>query len=180
MRQVLALLVVALGACASGNTPPRVDAPETVHISGGGGGTIQMNTTPTTAANVATIPAAIDAVWRALPLAYDSLGIPRNTIDPRNHILGVSGVKIRRQVGTVPLSRYLDCGNTQGPPSADTYEIQLSVLTQLTPAAAGATTVTTTVQAQGRPVTMAGEYSRCSSKGILELALASITQARLR
>ncbi|MDB4877844.1 MAG: hypothetical protein JWM41_4290 [Gemmatimonadetes bacterium] len=179
MRPLLAMMVVALSACASANTPPHIDAPETVRISGGGTGTMQMSTTPNAAPNVATVAAPIDAVWRAMPLAFDSLGILTNTVDPAAHVIGNTGMKIRRQLGKVPLSKYLDCGSTQGPPSADTYEIQFSVITQLTPAAGGATTVTTTIDGRGRPVTMAGEYSRCSSKGTLEQAIAAVARSRV-
>jgi hypothetical protein len=77
-------------------------------------------------------------------------------------------MKAHKQLGSTPLSKFIDCGNTQGFPSADTYEVQLLVRTQLEGQADGTTVVATMVEAVGRPMMVAGEYTRCSSKGALE------------
>ena len=87
-------------------------------------------------------------------------------------------LKLRRMLGNVPLSRYINCGNAQGPPSADTYEIQASIVTQLRPDGEGGTTVTTTVQTSGRPVMLAGEYAACSSRGVLEQRIIALIKSR--
>jgi hypothetical protein len=80
------------------------------------------------------------------------------------------------------LVRLIDCGTTQGGPSADSYDIRLSVLTQVSPAegGGGGSTIVTTVDAMGRPVAFSGEYVRCTSTGSLETRIADAIQAQLR
>jgi hypothetical protein len=108
-------------------------------------------------------------VWAVLPAVYDSLHIPRSQVDEATHVLGNTGLKLRRRLGTIPLSRLLECGSAQGGPSADTYEVFLSILTTVQPGTeAGTAFVATTIDAQARPVSFAGEYVRCGSKGELE------------
>ena len=41
------------------------------------------------------------------------------------------------------------------------------------------TTITTLVQASARPMTVSGDYSRCSSKGTLEQRIVDVVKARL-
>jgi hypothetical protein len=130
-------------------------------------------------AKVSTVPFAIDRVWGAVPQVFDSLAIPIGKLDPATHVIGHNGFKITRKLGKVSLTRLLDCGNTQGSPSADTYEIQLSITTQLTAGAAGTTKVATLVEAVGRPMAFAGEYVKCSTKGNLETMITDALNARL-
>ncbi len=145
----------------------------------GSTGAVELNTSPTVVARVDTIPAPLDQVWRMLPAAYDSLAIPLTRLDAANHVVGNAGLKVRGRLGNIPLTRYLDCGDSQGAPSAETYEILLSVFTQARPATSGTATVATTVQASGRPVTFSGEYVRCSSRGALESRLVNKLKSQL-
>jgi hypothetical protein len=39
--------------------------------------------------------------------------------------MGNSSLRVRRRLGDVAISKYINCGNVQGGPSADAYEIQL-------------------------------------------------------
>jgi hypothetical protein len=175
MRIGLILSLMAVGGCASsggGSAQPSV--PQTVRVSGGGTGGIAINTVANTSANVATVAIPLDRVWRVLPQVYDSIAVPVNTVDLNSHTFGNTEFKLRRQLGKVPLNRYINCGNAQGPPSADTYEIELSVLTTLAADDKGGTTITTVVESSGRPVTLAGEFSRCSSRGVLEPLIVSL------
>jgi hypothetical protein len=134
---------------------------------------------PTMNAIGATVPFAMDLTWPAARSAYDSLSLPVATIDPATHTLATAMLRLRRRVGETSLSRYLNCGNTQGGQSADAYEIQLSVQTMLQAADSGMTRVLSTVTAVGRPITLSGEYTRCTSTGNLERAIAAIVTARL-
>jgi hypothetical protein len=179
MRATVVLSLVMLSGCASSNAVPGRPTPnETVRIVGPTGA-VDLTTSPTVAPRVDTIPAPLDQVWRMLPAAYDSLAIPLTNLDAANHVVGNAGLKVRGRLGNVPLSRYLDCGDSQGAPSAETYEVQLSMFTQVYPGSSGTATVTTTVQASGRPVAFSGEYVRCTSKGALEARLASSLKAQL-
>ena len=55
------------------------------------------------------------------------------------------------------MSKYINCGNTQGGQSADSYEVQLTIQTVLQAADAGTTRVLSTVSADGRFALSGGE-----------------------
>lgn len=183
MRRMSALLSIVLAACASGSRsspmPPGVE--ETVRIANTGAnvssGMKVVSDAPT--ASITDIAQPIGSVWNALGVVYDSLGIPIATRDNATHVLGNPALKLRHRLGSTRLARFIDCGSTQGGPSADLYEIVLSVVSALQPSATG-TTLATQVSAQGRPVAFSGEYVRCSSTGALEQLVANQVKLRAR
>jgi hypothetical protein len=179
MRSLLLLLCMSAAACASSNTVGQASpSVETVRMQSGGG-TLTMATVHEAAANGGAVPFALDPTWLALRAVYDSLGIAITTIDSKNHVMGNPNVKLRRRLGNVALSKYINCGNTQGAPSADTYEIILSVLTTLRREGEG-TMILTTVEGQGRPITISGDYTRCSSTSALEARIVDMVNAALK
>jgi hypothetical protein len=130
--------------------------------------------------SVRKVAAMSDQVWRLLPAVLDSLGIPVNTLDPAKHTIGNSGFNVRGRLKSVPLSRYIDCGNSTGiGPNADTYQVNLEFLVEVQPVDAGSS-VRTTLQAMAKPVTFAQDYSACSSKGALESRVADMLSARIK
>lgn len=171
MRTQILFVLISAASCAS--SPSRTPASEVRT------GTIGM-TTATSVSNVnTTVAYSVDRVWRVLPGAYSSLGIPIQMLDPKAHQVGNEGFKTRRVLGTTPLSRYIDCGLTQIGPNADSYDVVLTILSQLQSAPNGGTTIVTTVESSARPATYSQEYSRCSSKGVLEARLTDSLVARL-
>jgi hypothetical protein len=121
-----------------------------------------------------------DQVWKLLPGVLDTLGIPVGTLEPASRTIGNSGLKIRGRLRGVPLSRYIDCGNsTQIGPNADSYDVNLVFLAEVRPAQGGST-VRVTLQAVAKPVNFAQDYSQCSTKGVLESRFFDILSARLK
>jgi len=118
-------------------------------------------------------------VWVALKTTYDSLAIPISTIDPATHTMGNTTMRVRRRLGNIAMSKYINCGNTQGGPSADTYEIVLSVVTRAEAAEPGMSRLVTSVEAMGRPLTISAEYSRCISTGAIEKRIGELVTAQL-
>ncbi len=178
MRLLLFTLAL-LPACASSSTSSSTKAqgPSTQTIHGGAAGSLTVaNSSSNDVIHLAYAP---DAVWRIMPSVYDSLGITLTTIDQASKTIGNSALKIRQRLGKAPLSRYLDCGNSQIGPSADSYDVILSVLSVVTPEGASGTKVSTTVDAQAKPVTYNQAYSRCSSRGGIESRIAELVKARL-
>jgi hypothetical protein len=186
MKRVLAsLLAFGATACASGGHTTDVTTStrmtQTIGSARAGGDALRVNaaadgpTIHTTAANV-------DRVWRVLPAAFDSLGIPVTRVDPKLKIIGTEGLKIRQHLKRVPLSRYLDCGQTQIGPNADSYEVFLVLLVQVKPApnAADNTQVVTTFEASARPLTFSQGYSRCTTSTTLEKRLLEMINAQLK
>ena len=168
----LPLAALAVAGCTSSPRPAQTGPAniQTTRIAGGAdGGATNITTTTIPTANVAQLAASMDRSWAALRAAYDSVGIPVATVDEAQRLLGNTGFKLRRKLGSTPLSRYLDCGAAQGGPNAETYEVFLAVATQLQPGSRdGWTQATTSVQASAKPVSFAGEYVNCTSNGALE------------
>jgi hypothetical protein len=181
MRAFLVLLMLATTSCGarSGTKAPGAVVAESIRVDGVEGTALQANTFVSNDANTFQLLQPIEKVWGAMSAVYEALGVPVNQFDPTSHTVAASNVKVRRRLGKVPLSRYLDCGNAQGVPSADTYEINLTMLTTLKPGATG-TIASTTVEALGRSISMNGTWIRCSSLGLLERRLAETLHASLR
>lgn len=180
MRLALLIPLAALAACSSSsNVGQSAPAPETVRVVGGGAGNIAIGMAPTGAeAHATTLPASVADVWRVLPAAYDALAISPSVVDTATHVFGNSGFNLRRRLGSIPLVRLIDCGSTQGGPSAEIYDIHMSVVTQVRAGEAG-TVLGTTVESMGKPVAFSGEYIRCSSTGVLEARIADAVRSRL-
>jgi len=178
MRALAVLAVLALAGCASsgGSATPT----QTVRIVDSGGGTTQLPTNRTIVAQVARVPFSPESVWRVLPEVYEALALPVTQQDATSQTIGNQGVRLRRQLGGERLSRYLDCGRTQGVPSADTYEVFLTVTTRLQPGDAGTSTLQTNVNASARSVTFSSGVVECSSTRVLEERLVELVAARLQ
>jgi hypothetical protein len=153
---------------------------ETIRISGGAGlPTTTVDTHPTNESAVIAVGFPLDRVWGALRTAYDSLAIPVSSVDASTRTIGNASMRIRRRLGNVAMSKYVNCGNVQGGPSADSYELVLSVVTRVEPAEPGMSRLLTSVDAMARPVTIAAEYSRCTSTGGIEKRIAELVTAQL-
>src|SRR5262249_36566277 len=123
---------VTLGACASAGSSSQASGPASQTISVGGVARKAQIQSPRDAPpNVQTLPFTIDQVWRALPTVFDSLGVPVQALDNAKHTIGNPSFAIRRRLKNVPLSRYIDCGASQMGPSADDYDVRLTVLTEV-------------------------------------------------
>lgn len=140
-----------------------------------------VTVSPTDASSVHVIAFAPDKVWRMLPAVFDSLGIPVATLDPAKRTIGNSGFKVRGRLKNVPLSRFIDCGNsTQVGPNADSYEVNITLLADVRPGDAGAANVTLAFQPFARPTNFSQQFSQCASKGVLESRFIDILNARLQ
>lgn len=179
MSRLSLIAFAAAFGCASSNTAPGSASTETARVIGstaeGGMHAISHGSAPI--AGQSSIAAPVAKLWTAIPAIFDSLGIAPGTVDPASHMFGNRGLQIRRQLGGVRLSKYIDCGSPQARPSADFYDVNLSVVTQLAAVDSANTKVTTTVDAMARPVAFTGEYIRCATTGEIESRIANLLQA---
>ena len=176
MRALAVLSLIALSACASsGGSSSRPD--ETVRINGAGSSNLKL--TSNTYGHVSKISAPISKVWLAMPGAFEALSIPISNVDTVGHVIANDGLKIRRQLGTTPLSRFIDCGNTQIGENADSYDVHLTISVKLTADEGGTTKLETMFESMAKPVSFSREYSRCSTRGVLEQRLAEAVKAQL-
>lgn len=189
MRRLgLVLMSAAVAACGSkqSTSSPAAPTPEaagadrqTVRVSAAGIGSGQLTIVPSGGPNVLKVAASIDRIWKALPAIYDSLAIPLSVNDARQRVIGNEGFKLRRRLGKIPLSKYLECGRSQMEPNADEYEITLSVITRLAVIDSAQTKVTTTVEASARGLQFAGQGANCSTTGTLEIKLQALLKNAL-
>ena len=180
MRAFALISCLSFVACASSNgAAGSPTTSETVRVGGGAGGSMMAEIHPTVNAIGSVVPFTADRTFGAVRAAYDSLSLPVATFDPATHTIASPTLRLRRRLGEVSLSKYINCGNTQGGQSADSYEVQLSIQTVLQAADAGTTRVLSTISAEGRPITLAGEYTHCTSTGILERRVAELANAQL-
>ena len=126
------------------------------------------------------IDAPVDRVWAVLPAVYQELGVEYTTIESSSHRIGNSALLVRRQLGRTPLQRLLDCGTGQLGPNAASYQVAMSVFTQLAPAVGGGTTAVTNVEASARPVSLSGNPVTCGSTRLLEKQIATLVHVKLK
>lgn len=170
MRRLAAVSAVLLVACASSSQSPAPSpqADQTVRVVAGTGSTGSTTSiTRTDDPSQRVMPVAADRIWNALPAVFDSLGLPITDRNVQARTIGTSSLKLRRRLRNVPLSRYMECGSTQGSPSADSYDVLLTFTAQLVPAG-DSTTVATRMDALARPTFVSGEYVNCGSTRTLE------------
>lgn len=184
MRSTAILSFAVLAACSS-HAPPAASPSTggTVRVTGGtnAGNTVSsMRTGDRNDLYVDTLWVPLDRVWRVMPAVYNALEIQITTFDAEKNTIGNAGMKVYRRLGKTPLTRYLDCGRTQIGQSAESYDIQMSVLTRLTPVDSGRTVVSTNIEAAGRPMQFAGGETQCRTKGALEGELLLVLKARLQ
>lgn len=168
MRALAPILVLALAACAT--TPPEESggsAPRTVRIVDGSGNVTQLSTRSDMLANATLVEVEVARAWRALVGAYRELGIPVSEINSDERMLGAN-VRTRGRLGNARLSAYLDCGRTQGGPSADTYDVHMVVETRVLEGELNTSRVATLIEATARPSGFATGPVRCSTTGTLE------------
>lgn len=181
MRGIVAIALVGLSACASSGTAGSGAPEQTVHIAGMNNNRgLRVSTGATEGPRIEVVPAPIDRIWGVLPAVYDSLQIPVTDRDETEHRIGNQGLRARGRLGGVPLTRYFNCGNSQGGPNAETYQLHISVLTFVRAQGPGATAMATTLQATARPVTLSGEAVQCSSSGALENRILTMVRERTR
>src|SRR5438067_607602 len=119
MRRLAVLSLIGLAACAPSKPNPGGVQPTSTPVLGGGSAT---RMTANDAPHTTTFSFPLDRVWKALPAAYDSIGLPLTIMDSKQHQIGNQGIKLRQKLGKVQLSKYMDCGSSQNTPSADTWD----------------------------------------------------------
>lgn len=176
MRVVALISAVALVACASGNMPPSATSE---HSADGLAPAADPRIAMPETMNPDELPFPADDVWRALPRAYDSLGIWLTLYDRRQRLIGNQGMQLRGKLGNTRLSKYIDCGDTQIGPSADSYEVNLSVITYVGVNSKGLATMTTRVASAARSLAFSQNYIRCRSNSEIEKRILQIVSARI-
>jgi hypothetical protein len=181
---VLLLAATALAACGSTTSsgPSTGAGPTTTSVSTGNNANVEFTLHPDNRPSSSTVQAPPERVWAVLPTVYEGLNIPVGTIDPNARLIGNRRVQVRSgRVATGRATTYLNCGNTGlGAPIADSYEVHMSVLTQLVPSDGGTTQVQTSVEGNATQRGVSGAPVRCASSGRLEEQIAAAIRQQLQ
>ena len=155
-------------------TTPTVNTNRIVTTSGQ---TMQMNAMNIDLDVKLFVTGTVDEAWAVLPGVYAELGIPLSMNDNVRKTLGNTGWRVRRSIGRVPAQRYLDCGSSGTLENAETYQLNLSIITTVMPNRNGGSVVSTALSGTGKNlVTSSAAEVRCASKGDLELRIRDMVQ----
>ena len=187
MRTLSLLTIpVAVAGCAS-TAPAGTSAPtpssappptvNTTRVVTGTGATLQMNTMNIDLDVKLFVTGTPDEAWAVLPGVYSELLIPVSVNDPRTKTIGNTGWKTRRTIGRIPAQRYLECGSSGTMQNAETYSLNLSIVTSVLPNPNGGAVISTAITGTAKnPITSSSAEVRCSSKSELELRIRDMVQ----
>jgi hypothetical protein len=176
MHRMLVLVPLLL-ACASSGSAPSAPPPPPQNIEAAAGTRLRVEGQAVVVGG--TIAAPIDSAWKAMIKVYQELGIEPSILISDSHTIGNQSLKLRRVLGGVPLSRYVNCGAGTGVgPNADYYKIEMSVVTSLSANTEAATDVRTRVDATATPLSVASNQVVCTSTGMLEQRIVKMLQER--
>ena len=90
--------------------------------------------------------------------------------------------KSRQKLGKERLSTFFECGTTQVGPNADSYELYVTVHTYLEPLKGDSsrTRMTVAVSGAAKPLQFSQDYSRCTSKTMLERRILDVISSALK
>jgi hypothetical protein len=185
MRRALPLAVVFATAACSGtgsptnSTPAPVQRTERVVTSSGGGG-LAVNTVNADINVRLLSTGTVAQVWSVLPQVYEELGIPLSIKNDQQRVIGNEGWRTRRSIARVPMQRYLNCGRSGTIENAETYNINMSIITTVSANPGGGSVVGTLISATGRnPITSSSQEVTCASQGDLEIRIRDMVQAKV-
>lgn len=169
-RLVVVATAALLAGCASGGQAPADTVRSTVSVSGTDGAATQtIESYANVSGTTARISATPDKVWAVLPTVYQGLGITVGTSLPDYMTIGNSKLELNRTLGGQPLSNFVSCGYAPtGAPLADSYRVNMAVVTTVAPAAGGGAQLETRVQASATNRAVSGASVNCATTGRLE------------
>ncbi len=172
-----------LAACASNSPTPDVSVtPVSARVvTSTGSGVVDLSRSAETIGVPIAVSANPDTVYVALVAVYRELGVPTPLLEPAHRVAGNEMLRVRRRIGGAPMQSYVDCGGTPGQPNAETYDMEIGLVSYVTPVTGGNSTITTTLSAAGNdPMLGKDRQMRCASTGELERRIVRMVRERLK
>lgn len=184
MRKLCIVGAVVVAACgpATSSMPASGPTQTTTSVTTGGGANLDIKTYNDDRPSASTVQATPERVWAVLPAVFEELKVPVGTVDPNARVIGNRKLVINNgRLAGGRASSYLSCGtNALGGPIADSYQVNLSLLTQLVPISGGATQVQTSVDGSATQRGVSSAPVRCGSTGRFEQQIAAAIQRHLQ
>jgi hypothetical protein len=180
--------LVASAGCASARSgaaphtaPPVNTAPIMQQVVRSDGSTVSINVANVNPGMTTLVNAPLESAWAALKVVYSELGIPATKLVDASHLIGNDSFKTRRRVGKMPMQKILECGNSQGMPNAETFEIIMSISSYLVTNPTAGTNLVTHIEASGKSPYFSSEGNiNCPSQGELERLIGEMVQQKTR
>ena len=173
----LSVLVLAsaasAAACATAATagPDTSMTPMTTSLVSTTGTFVIGNTNQYTAIST-TLPIKPDSAYLLLEAAYKKLEIPVTEDDGSRRSVGNDLLKVRRRLAGIPMQLVVDCGEKMGLANAETWDIEVNILSYVVDDGKGGAKVATRIQALGHdPLVSGRDMIPCSTKGELEVKI---------
>ncbi len=123
------------------------------------------------------IPALPDSVYPVLTAIYKELGIEIEVYDPPSGEIGNKSFSKTYRLGSTALHEFVGCGSTMTGPAADSYRVQMSLVTHLKGSANG-TTAQTVLTARAADTGSSKGWVSCLTTGVLEARVNKALAAR--
>jgi hypothetical protein len=166
----LAIFAVLLSSCAA----PRPEERELAIRPRDLAGDVEAKLLAESSLVTHHVDAPVEHVWAVLPSVYEELEIPLGFYEPEKMVLGNREFN-PKTIGGNRMSRYLDCGaNTTGGSYADTYQVELYLVTRVDAVGEAKTRIRTEVYATARARDTGGNRIQCPTKGLLERRITEV------
>ena len=176
----MALLAGIAGCSKATQSDPKPPPPQSSRIVIGGGETVTLPTGAEAVVARSIITAPLTDVWNVLPSVYADLGIAVEMVNPTEYRIGNQALRARRRIGQLQMIRLLSCGGTIGAPNAETFDITMYVVSQVSAGQAGTSSLATVVQAVGKSPNFGGNNVSCASLGALEKRIEELVRAKVK
>lgn len=118
---------------------------------------------------ITAIPLGPDSAYQILKRVYINLQIPVSQESDTDRLIGNSALSVRRKLGGMNMEDVLDCGEKIGTPSAESYDVRLTILSVATSDGGTGSRVATRIQAMGHdPSVSDRSWVTCATKSALE------------
>ena len=181
MQKLCAALAIALSACAPATSSPSSSGPvrQTTSVTTGGGGNIDLVSYADDRPSSHVLQATPEQVWAVLPSVYDQLKVKPETVDASARLIGNRRIVANGKIAGSRASDFLECGTSVGGPIADSYQINLSLTTEVALGQAGMSELRTSVQGTATQRGVSGAPVRCATTGRLEQRIANLVRMQL-
>jgi hypothetical protein len=127
-----------------------------------------------------TVTASMGETFAAVRAVYKALKIPTNYADSANGQLGTLRHRASYSLGGERLSVYFNCGQGIAGSNADTWRVDMALVTFLQPAGDGKTRIGTGIVAGAQDMSgTSTEPAMCGSMGLLEARIHKEVRAKL-
>jgi hypothetical protein len=179
MMRIGFAIVFALAACSSSGGAPTVTTVTQQQVLETPSAAYHLDARENRDVIVTTILAPSDSVWRLLPGVFLELGVDPGTVNADEMVIANTSFQLRRSLGGVRASRYLDCGGSIAGPMADQAAITMSLTVQVVRDSSVVSTLRTQMHAWAHPEGAVIERISCASTGALEARIARMVRDNL-